>query len=189
MEEHAISSLVGQFGTGNTIYAGTGAKFMETNGNGVFRSTDNGASWEPMNSGLSSPLILSMLLDPASTNTIYAGTMGGGIYKTTVETGVETIENSPPEDAPFLLSNFPNPFNATTRITFQIPAAGHVTLDIVDISGRLITTLIDEQLQAGHHRIVWDGTNGNGIKVGTGLYFVHLHAGELRETRKITLMK
>ena len=189
LEEHAISSLVGRFGTGNTIYAGTGAKFMETNGTGVFRSTDSGISWEPMHSGLSSPFILSMLLDPASPNTIYAGTMGGGICKATVETGVETTEKNLPEDVPFLLSNFPNPFNATTRITFHIPAAGHVNIDIYDISGRFITTLIDEQLQAGHHRIGWEGTDRYGVKVGTGLYFVHLYSGELRKTRKITLMK
>lgn len=189
LEEHAISALIGQFGTGNTIYAGTGAMFLETNGDGVFRSTDNGASWEPMNSGLSSPFILSMLLDPASTNTIYAGSMGGGIYKATVGTGVETIENNPPEDAPFLLSNFPNPFNAITRITFQIPATGHVTLDIYDISGRTITTLIDGQKQAGHHRILWNGRNKNERKVVSGLYFIHLQTEERKATRKIMLMK
>lgn len=189
LEAHAITKLCGIFGSENTIYAGTGGKFLETSGSGLFRSADNGTSWEPMNSNLSSPFILSLLIDPDSPSTIYAGTMGGGIFKLTEATGIEAIDRGHIENATFCISNFPNPFNTTTQIAYRIPTTSHVTLKIFDTSGRFITVLVDEQEQAGYHQIAWDGTNRYGTEVGTGIYYIRMRAGEQLITRKVMLIK
>jgi len=189
LEAYAITSLVGNFGAGNTIYAGTGGKFLETTGNGVFSSADNGTSWEPMNWNLTSPYILSMLIGFDSPNMMYAGTMGGGIFKTSMETGITVGEEGVNLETTTSLSNSPNPFNATTHIGYQILKTGPVSLRIYDISGGLVAILIDDFKQAGYHRITWDGLNHSGVRIGSGVYFVHLRIGHEMVTRKIVFTK
>jgi hypothetical protein len=77
----------------------------------------------------------------------------------------------------------PNPFTRGTALHFSIPAASHVTLKMFDVSGRLVTTLVDENLGAGNHRVEW-----NGAGVSPGVYMAILQVGSERETRKLTLL-
>jgi len=86
--------------------------------------------------------------------------------------------------------NHPNPFNPVTNIAFTVPAgAENATLRIYDVSGRLITTLLDEPMPAGAHSVVWDGTNRNGEHLASGVYFARLNAGTDTAVRKMTLLK
>jgi len=83
------------------------------------------------------------------------------------------------------LSNpYPNPFNPTTSISFSISQSDIVSLNIYDITGKLITTLINEQLNIGYHSIDWDGTN-----YSSGMYLVKMESGEYVETQKLLLVK
>jgi hypothetical protein len=71
--------------------------------------------------------------------------------------------------SPILLQNYPNPFNPSTTIRFELPGKSHVTLEIYDVIGRNVATLVSGILEAGHHHIVW-----NAEKFTSGIYFYHL---------------
>ncbi|MEE9270779.1 MAG: T9SS type A sorting domain-containing protein, partial [Candidatus Krumholzibacteria bacterium] len=98
-----------------------------------------------------------------------------------------------PQHANLLETNYPNPFNPTTHITFEIKARGHVTLRIYNVAGQLVRTLINEELAAGRYENrrfnVWDGTNDAGQEVGSGVYFYRLRATNFTQTRKLVLLK
>ena len=83
-----------------------------------------------------------------------------------------------------LYANYPNPFNAQTIISYDLPKAADVNLEVYDILGRKITTLADERQEAGTHQVIWDGSG-----VSSGLYFYRLKAGEFADIRKMTLLK
>ena len=189
LQDDPITSLIGQFGASNTLYAGTGGQFLEATGNGIFRSPDNGTTWEPVNQNLSSPFILSMLVDPNAPNTIYAGTMGRGIFKTTVETHVNHILNADEKIKMVHLTNFPNPFNSNTQIEYYLPQNGRVLLSLYDISGRLIHVLVDGYQPQGFHTLFWNGTDTAGNPVASGLYFYSLQTDLSKAVHKMVLLK
>ncbi|GEM_PF-5035221 len=86
--------------------------------------------------------------------------------------------------------NYPNPFNAQTTIVYQTPESGNVRLDIYDILGRRIKTLVNGFSSIGPHRVIWDGTNNNGETVSTGIYFYRLYAENgTAITKRLTLIK
>ncbi|MCD4828237.1 MAG: fibronectin type III domain-containing protein [Candidatus Cloacimonetes bacterium] len=87
------------------------------------------------------------------------------------------------------LSNWPNPFNPETTIGFSLPAPGRTRIDIYNIRGQRVCTLVDDTLSAGPHRIVWSGRNDNGRQVATGVYFYRLRSGNITRTRKMLLIK
>jgi hypothetical protein len=88
-----------------------------------------------------------------------------------------------------LRANYPNPFNPTTNIQFDIAVEGHVQIEVYNIRGQRVTTLVNEHLGIGSHSVVWDGTNRIGRNVSSGLYFYKMTTGEYTETRKMLLMK
>ncbi len=83
-----------------------------------------------------------------------------------------------------LKQNYPNPFNSRTMIRFALPEASHVIVDVYDLLGRLVTTLVDADLRAGYHDINWDAKDQS-----SGMYFYRIQAGEYAETRKMVLLK
>ena len=101
--------------------------------------------------------------------------------------GVDDQEVLPTRFA--LVGAYPNPFNPTTTIAFEMPIAARVSLGIYDVKGRLIRRLVDANLPAGRHDLVWDGRDRGGRASGSGVYLYRLEAGDLREIRKITLVK
>lgn len=84
----------------------------------------------------------------------------------------------------FLFSNYPNPFNTATNIKYQVPFLSNVTLKIYDILGREVTTLVDEQKQAGRYEV---GFTENFLT--SGIYFYTLRAGNYTQTKKMILLK
>lgn len=83
-----------------------------------------------------------------------------------------------------LHQNYPNPFNATTNISFDLASASNVNLRVYDITGRLVTTLVDGQMDAGAHMVAWDGSG-----VSSGVYFYKLVAGDYTTTKAMNLLK
>ena len=89
----------------------------------------------------------------------------------------------------FLYPNHPNPFNTMTSIQFSVPIGIPVRLDIYDLLGREVRSLIDETMQAGDHEDFWDGKNNFNEPVETGIYFFQLRVGKMRQIRKMVLLK
>jgi hypothetical protein len=89
--------------------------------------------------------------------------------------------------------NFPNPFNPSTTIVFDIPGSSgekqHVEVTVYDIRGRCVKTLNDADLEPGSHKIHWDGRNDRGESVSSGIYLYTLKAGGKVYTRKMTILK
>lgn len=83
---------------------------------------------------------------------------------------------------------FPNPFNPTTSFTLSLPEASDYSIRIFNVAGQMVRTL-DGHLEAGTHRIVWDGRSSEGQPVASGTYFFSAQAGSFSETRKMTLLK
>jgi hypothetical protein len=97
-------------------------------------------------------------------------------------------EQGLPDDY-ILRQNYPNPFNTATEIIYRIPEAAHVRLDIVNISGQRIITLVDGEQAEGFYRIIWNGLDQSGGRVASGVYFYRLEADGYHQTRKMTLLK
>lgn len=85
--------------------------------------------------------------------------------------------------------NYPNPFNPTTKISFALPVAGHVSIGIFNVLGQRVTSLIDEHLEAGRHSISWDSRDSHGGIVSSGVYFYRIAAEGFVETKKMMLLK
>lgn len=88
-----------------------------------------------------------------------------------------------------LEQNYPNPFNPSTTIRFSLPEAANVTLQIYNMQGQLVNTLVSENLGAGYHNVVWNGHNMNGVSAASGLYFYKITAGNFQQAKKMILMK
>ncbi|MEN8006587.1 MAG: PKD domain-containing protein [Candidatus Krumholzibacteriota bacterium] len=88
-----------------------------------------------------------------------------------------------------LEQNVPNPFNPMTTIFFELPEATSVRLQVYDISGRLVRSLLNGSLGAGRQDVVWNGKDDSGQQVAAGVYFYHLNAGSYNETRRMVLVK
>ena len=128
--------------------------------------------------------------DVLATDGISTVQSSNGSYNLTLDaSSVSTVdEKMIPMDFA-LHSNFPNPFNPTTTIKYDLPENGSVSLMIYDIMGREIRHLVNETQNAGFKAIMWDGTNNYGHQVGTGMYLYQIKAGSFVQTRKMILMK
>lgn len=88
-----------------------------------------------------------------------------------------------------LYSNYPNPFNPETVISFNLPQNSQVSLTIYNVLGREIKILLTGNYQRGHYEIIWDAKNNHGNLVPNGIYFYRLQAGSFSQVRKMTLLQ
>ena len=102
-------------------------------------------------------------------------------------TGVEEMGGTPREFA--LNQNYPNPFNPSTEIRFALPTASSVRLSVYTVSGELVATLVNEEMNAGYYNVTWDGTSTSGVQVSSGLYLYRIQAGDFVQTMKMVLVK
>ncbi|MFZ0390524.1 MAG: FlgD immunoglobulin-like domain containing protein, partial [Calditrichia bacterium] len=90
---------------------------------------------------------------------------------------------------PRLEANYPNPFNPVTTISFVLPATQQVKLEIFDVLGRKVRTLLNGKQQPGAHQVNWNGTNDYGKAVSSGIYYYRLTSGSYEKTMRMLLMK
>jgi flagellar hook assembly protein FlgD len=83
-----------------------------------------------------------------------------------------------------LLQNYPNPFNPSTVISFQLPVNSHVTLQVFDVNGREVATLISQKMAAGKHQVNWEAS-----ALASGVYVYQLQAGNLIASKKLLFIK
>jgi len=88
-----------------------------------------------------------------------------------------------------LRMNYPNPFNPSTTISFDVAQAGHVVIEVFNVRGQRVQSLVDGVYVAGRHSVVWDGNDFSGRNVASGMYFYRMTTGNYSSVRKMLLMK
>ena len=88
-----------------------------------------------------------------------------------------------------LHENYPNPFNPTTTLRFDLPEVSSITLTIYNMLGQRVRTFNMQSTPAGYHTFTWDATNDYGEQVGAGVYLYQLQAKDFIKTRKMVLLK
>jgi hypothetical protein len=88
-----------------------------------------------------------------------------------------------------LRANYPNPFDETTTVEYVVAEEQTVTIEIYNVLGQRVETLVDAQKSAGLHTVTWDGTNRYGNRVGSGIFFIRLRAGDVTDTQKAVLVR
>jgi hypothetical protein len=88
-----------------------------------------------------------------------------------------------------LHQNYPNPFNPTTQIRYDLPLSEYVSINIYDLMGHKIKSLVNMNQEAGYRSISWDATNDLGQPVSAGMYIYTIQAGQFRQTKKMVLLK
>ena len=139
-------------------------------------------------------------IDPATAVGSIIGSVGsqhilGLAYVNQILTGVEddnNIGNIPSDFA--LRQNYPNPFNPSTRIDFSLPTESNVKLIVYNILGQEVLKLVDNQMFAGNHSVIWNANDAAGAKLTSGIYLYKLTASgingkEFQSTMKMILMK
>lgn len=101
--------------------------------------------------------------------------------------GIEADDHLP--DTYLLHQNYPNPFNPGTVVQFDLPAAAEVRLTVYDLLGREIIRLVDGRMEAGYHRVVWNGTNSAGREMPTGIYLARLATPGFTKAIKMVLLR
>jgi len=95
-----------------------------------------------------------------------------------------------PESYVFSVSNYPNPFNPRTTVSYTVPSRGEVTIAIYDARGARVATLLsNEERAAGAYRVEWDGRTDAGVTVSTGVYFARIEHGGATRTKKMVMLK
>jgi photosystem II stability/assembly factor-like uncharacterized protein len=162
------------------IYAGT-------DNHGIYRSENNGHSWAAINSGLTSSLIYHLGI--SRSGYVFAA-CGDGFFRSAAPDTPLVGENrfsdvlSPAPLSFTLNQNYPNPFNPTTVIRYSLPHADHVTLQVFNVLGQLVRTLVNEVQSAGYKEVTFDASS-----IPTGVYFYRLQTGTFIETKKLLLIK
>jgi hypothetical protein len=119
-------------------------------------------------------------------------TFGIRLLRRWIEDLQETAVTAPAATLPatvLLHPNFPNPFNATTAITFELDRTTPVGLAVYNLSGQRVKVLLNHPLSAGAHRLIWDGTNQQGHPVASGVYLLYLTTPQTARTGKALLLK
>jgi hypothetical protein len=88
-----------------------------------------------------------------------------------------------------LHANYPNPFNPSTTIRFDLPKAGMARLIVYNILGQEVRSLANGRMEAGRHHVTWDGANDRGVRVSSGVYIYRLHYGDKIKSRKMMVLK
>jgi len=110
----------------------------------------------------------------------------------TFNVGATGLDDDPATQIPTefaLHQNYPNPFNPTTELKFDLPVDCHVTLEVFNLLGQKITTVLDKEMRAGYRSVIWNGDDNNGRQVASGVYFYKLTAGDRIFTKKMTMLK
>ena len=88
-----------------------------------------------------------------------------------------------------LYQNYPNPFNPETVIAYQLPEGTEVEISIYNILGQKVKTLVNGRIDAGYHKVIWNGKDADGNDVSSGIYFYKINTDKFSETKKMLLMK
>jgi hypothetical protein len=109
-------------------------------------------------------------------------------YSDVVDVAVVAIDDQLTPDVFAIHQNYPNPFNPTTQIRYDLPEDALVSINIYDLMGRSIKSLVNSNQPAGYRSIQWDATNNYGESVSAGMYIYTIQTGDFRATKKMVLL-
>ena len=115
-----------------------------------------------------------------------------GITNEALLTGTEDLEASCERPLPTvsrLTGVIPSPFNPTTTVHYELHQPSHVLVQVYDLNGRVVRTLVDGSRAAGAYEAVWDGRDNRGRATGSGVYFIRMQAGDYAKTTKAVMLK
>jgi hypothetical protein len=143
----------------NIMYATAGTVGGSSHGDyktiyGLLRSTDGGQSWHPFARDIKYGRLSNVVVSPHDSNILYVGSYGAGGFRIDVSQIETKIRQNKAQTIPQniqLFANYPNPFNPSTMIPYYLPNSAHVTLNVFNINGQLVNTLVDEFQNAGYH--------------------------------------
>jgi hypothetical protein len=118
---------------------------------------------------------------------------GGTLMYTSLDIdfgSISYLDNITVSQQSISMQNYPNPFNPSTTIAYNMIEAGKVSIEVFNMKGQKVKTLVHETLPAGEHSVVWNGRNSNGKRVGSGIYFYKLNVnGKSEAVKKCLLLK
>ncbi|HPN38763.1 MAG TPA: T9SS type A sorting domain-containing protein [Melioribacteraceae bacterium] len=149
---------------------------------GVYISYDKGNNWSDFSQGFTGASYSTFLTK--GLNSIFV-LYKGGVWKRDISDFITSVEDNFINNFHYsLFQNYPNPFNPSTTISFILPTSGFVSLKVFDSLGKEVTTLINEEKQAGSHSINFDAKN-----LSSGIYYYKLTTGNFIETKKMVLVR
>ena len=190
-QTHTVSVTPGQVPSGHNHISihYTNAEMRVDEGVIGDESTLQLYSWD---SGSKEWVLLGGVVDTLE-NVVIGQIAGAGVYAaftTNIITDVEDDERGEVLPYRFELSqNYPNPFNPVTTIEYSLPARSQVMIEIFNVLGQKVRTLVNEAKTAGSYRIEWNGSDDAGKPVSTGVYLYRFQAGDLVQTKKMLLIK
>ena len=170
--------------SGTNLFAGTAYDAAGGGGYGVYLSNNNGATWTAVNSGFTSTMTVNSIAFCGSY--VFAGTQGYGVWRRPSSEMVTSVERLS-TDVPTRFSleqNYPNPFNPSTKIQFSIPNTSFISLEVFNVLGAEIATLMNESKAPGTYQVAWDAHG-----YPSGVYLYRLIAGGRVFSGKMNLLK
>jgi len=116
---------------------------------------------------------------------VVAATHGRGMYSVQIPEGTGVTPDAPVR----LAQNTPNPFNPSTEIAFRPPRAGRATVDVIDMRGRRVRRLLDDEVGVNEMRVTWDGRDEAGVEASSGVYLYEVRCGDWSAQRTMTLVR
>jgi len=158
--------------------------FVYSYDHGVYQSHNSGESWEEFNEGLLVHRGIVLIdVDPIDTTRVYLANFSQSVWSIhRTPSGIADEEPALPTEIE--ISAYPNPFNHSTRLLFQLPISTNLSANIYNIRGQKVVELWSSPLPAGQHEILWDAST-----LSTGIYFFNLQAGDIKNTKKLILLK
>jgi hypothetical protein len=147
----------------------------------MYRWDETGNTWQ----------YIGGLVDTAR-NEVTAEITGLGTYALFTTKSPVGVDDEPESELPYrfeLSQNYPNPFNPTTTIEFSVPRRVQVTIEIFNVLGQRVRTLVNESKSAGSYRVEWNGTDNTGSSASSGMYLYRFQAGDVVQTKKMLLIK
>lgn len=173
----------------NTVFCltptGDGAELLAGTWGHLARSVDGGQTWTDDSTGLKPWLAIKSIT--AGNGWLYAGLEGGGVWR--LPGGASAVNLEPPPPPRLALAVEPNPFTPHATVRFSLERPGPVELEVLDVSGRQVATLLADTLPAGDHQLSWTGRDAYGAPVASGLYFVRLRSSGGERVSRVMRVK
>ena len=184
----AITSFFAEYDGRSVVLSWTVGSEVSLSGFNVYRSEGRGGAYTRLNGEVIAAAVTCSYADdtalPGESYLYRFGWIDGSGEHLSMELSVVT-----PSMPTTLFQNFPNPFNPSTSIGYYLSADTDVTLDIFDVSGKHIASLVRERQAKGYHTAAWQGTDDVGNTAGSGVYFCLLRAGKEVSSRKIVMLR
>ena len=149
----------------------------------ILWTTDGGRVWKPQSSGTTRSLCALSFID--QNHGVAAGDVGTVLATSTAGLPLSVPGARPGSPKSFTLyQNFPNPFNPSTTLRFDVPRTSSVSVTVYDVLGRKVATLLDETRTAGSYEVLWDAGG-----CASGVYLCRMRAGSFVETKKVLLLR